>query len=170
MRPAGGALCSPHENENNQLTLYLYHLEEESPNMNAGYYQADRDVQRIRPARYSLHYLVTAHSKAPAQMREAEQQRIIGAVLQVVRDNPVIPARYLSGSSAQENAELHLLVERVPMEQMLKIWNNTSKDYKLSFSLMLTGVTINSRVERRVPRVTEVTIGTRVDDRRGGAR
>ena len=103
-------------------------------------------------------------------MREAEQQRIIGAVLQVVRDNPVIPARYLSGSSAQENAELHLLVERVPMEQMLKIWNNTSKDYKLSFSLMLTGVTINSRVERRVPRVTEVTIGTRVDDRRGGAR
>ena len=164
------ALCSPHENENNQLTLYLYHLEEESPNMNAGYYQADRDVQRIRPARYSLHYLVTAHSKAPAQMREAEQQRIIGAVLQVVRVNPVIPARYLSGSSAQENAELHLLVERVPMEQMLKIWNNTSKDYKLSFSLMLTGVTINSRVERRVPRVTEVTIGTRVDDRRGGAR
>lgn len=156
------SLCSPHESENNQLTLYLYHIEEESPNMSAGYYQADRDTQRIRPARYILHYLVTAHSKAPAQMKEAEQHRILGAVLQAVRDNPAIPARYLTGSQAEEQAELHIQVERTPLEQLLKIWNNTSKDYKLSFVLTMTGVSIRSRRERHVARVTDIAIDTKV--------
>lgn len=156
------SLCSPHESENNQLTLYLYHVEEDSPNLNAGYYQEDRDTQRIRPAKYILHYLVTAHSKAPAQMKEAEQHRIIGAVLQVVRDNPVIPARYLTGSQAEEQAEIHVQAERTPLEQLLKIWNNTSKEYKLSFVLTVTGVSIRSRRERRVARVTDITIDTDV--------
>ena len=65
------ALCSPHESENNQLTLYLYDIEEESQNMTSGYYQADKNTQRRRPAQFILRYLVTAHSKAPAQLREA---------------------------------------------------------------------------------------------------
>lgn len=152
------ALCSPHESENNQLTLYLYHLEEESQNMTSGYYQVDLNTQRRHPAQFTLRYLVTAHSKAPAQLRQADQHRMIGAAIQTIRDNPVIPQRYLSGSLADERAQLHLAIEKVPLEQLLKIWNNTSKEYKLSFVVMLTGVTIASRTERRVARVTDVTI------------
>lgn len=154
------SLCSPHESENNQLTLFLYHIEEEGQNVTAGYYQVDRELQRMQPARYTLRYLVTAHSKAPSQLREADQHRIMGAAMQAIRDNPVIPARYLTGSSAEEAAELHVMVEKTPLEQLLKIWNNTSKDYKLSFVAMVTGVTIRSRRERRVSRVREITIDT----------
>lgn len=152
------SLCSPHESENNQLTLYLYHVEEENPNVTAGYYQVDRDTQRIRPAQYVLRYLVTAHSKAPAQLKEADQHRMIGAAMQALRDNPVIPARYLSGSMKEEGSVLHVLIEKTPMEQLLKIWNNNSKEYKLSFVVMVSGVTISSRRERKVARVTEVTM------------
>ena len=155
------SLCSPHESENNQLTLFSLHIEEEGQNVTAGYYQVDRELQRMQPARYTLRYLVTAHSKAPSQMREADQHRIIGAAMQAIRDNPVIPARYLTGSSAEEAAELHVMVEKTPLEQLLKIWNNTSKDYKLSFVAMVTGVTIRSRRERRVSRVREITIDTK---------
>lgn len=154
------SLCSPHESENNQLTLYLYHIEEENKPMTAGYRMEGRDTQRIPPAEYTLRYLVTAHSKAPAQMKEADQHRIMGAMAQVIRDHPIIPQRYLSGSTADERAELHILLERTPLEQLLKIWNNTSKDYKLSVVVALTGVTIRSRRERRVSRVTEVAIGS----------
>ena len=155
------SLCSPHESENNQLTVYLYHIEEESKNLTAGFYQVDRDTQRRSPAQYVLRYLLTAHSKAPAQLREADQHRILGAAVQTLRDNPVIPARYLTGSAAEEGAEWHLMMERVPMEQLLKIWNNTSKDYKLSVAVMVSGVTVRSRTERTVSRVTEFTVDTR---------
>ncbi len=154
-------LCSPHESENNQLTLYLYHIEEEAQGgLGAGYYSEDSETQRVRPAQYILHFLMTPHSKAPAQMRQADQYRIMGAALQTLRDNPVIPQRCLSGSLAAENAQIHVMLDRVSMEQLVKIWNNTSKDYKLSAVVTVTGVTIDSARTRRVPRVTEVVIGT----------
>jgi len=162
------ALCSPHESENNQLTLYLYQIEEENPNMTSGYYQVDRDTQRIRPAQFALRYLVTAHSKAPAQLREADQHRIVGAAVQALRDNPVIPQKYLTGSMAEEAPQLRVMVEKTPMEQLLKIWNNTSKEYKLSFVVLLTGITICSKRERRVSRVTDVTIDTNQTAQTGG--
>lgn len=154
-------LCSPHESENNQLTLYLYHIEEDTQGLTSGYYAVDSRTERIRPAQYILHFLMTPHSKAPAQMKEADQYRIMGAAIQTLRDNPVIPSRYLSGSLEAENAQLHISLDKTGMEQLLKIWNNTSKDYKLSMVVTVTGVAIDSRRERSVARVTEVVIGTK---------
>ena len=153
-------LCSPHESENNQLTLYLYHIEEDIQNMASGYYSVDSETERARPAQFTLHFLMTAHSKAPAQMKEADQYRIMGAAIQALRDHPVIPQKYLVGSIASEKAQLHVSIDRMTMEQLLKIWNNTSKDYKLSNVVTVTGVTIDSKRSRRVRRVTEVIIGT----------
>lgn len=154
------ALCSPHESENNQLTLYLYQVEEDTQGAETGYYQVDRDTQRLRPTRYHLRFLVTAHSKAPVQLREADQYRMIGAALQILKDHPVIDSQYLSGSLAEENAAIHVVLEKVPQEQLLRIWNNTSSTYKLSFVVLLTGVEIASHKERKVSRVTEVTMTT----------
>lgn len=155
------ALCSPHESENNQLTLYLYQVEEDTQGQPGGYYQVSQEVQRMRPARYNLRFLVTAHSKAPAQLKEADQYRITGAALQVLRDHPVIDAKYLGGSLAEQQAEIHIALEKINLDQLLKIWNNNSGAYKLSFVVLLTGVEIDSRRERRVSRVTDVAIHTR---------
>ena len=157
------ALCSPHESENNQLTLYLYHIEEENQNMTSGFYQADQNTQRRAPAQFILRYLVTAHSKAPVQLRQADQHRIIGAAIQTLRDNPVVPQRYLSGSLDEEHAQIHLAIEKVPLEQLLKIWNNTSKEYKMSFVLMVTGVTIASRRKRQITRITDFEVSVNPD-------
>ena len=154
------ALCSPHESENNQLTLYLYQGEEDTQGVQSGYYQVGRNTERLRPTRYNLRFLVTAHSKAPVQLREADQYRMVGAALQVLKDHPVIDAQYLSGSLAEQNATIRVVLEKTPQDQLLKIWNNTSTAYKLSFVVLLTGVEIDSRRERRFSRVTDVTIST----------
>ena len=158
------SLCSPHESENNQLTLYLYHVDEENQNMTSGYYQVGRDVQRRSAAQFTLRYLLTAHSKAPVQLKEADQHRILGAVIQTLRDNPVIPAKYMTGSAGEDGDEWHVSVEKTPLEQLLKIWNNTSKDYKVSIVVMVTGVNVSSKRLRRTPRVTEITINTKAED------
>ena len=155
------SLCSPHECENNQLTVYLYQVEEDTQGVMSGYYQTGQSTQRIRPTRYNLRFLVTAHSKAPVQLREADQYRMIGAALQVLRDHPVIEPQYLSGSLREQQAVLHVVLEKTPQDQLLKIWNNTTNHYKLSFVVLLTGVEIDSRRERTVSRVTEVTIHTK---------
>ena len=154
------ALCSPHESENNQLTLYLYQVGEDTQGVQSGYYQVGQNTERLRPTRYNLRFLVTAHSKAPVQLREADQYRMVGAALQVLKDHPVIDAQYLSGSLAEQNATIRVVLEKTPQDQLLKIWNNTSTAYKLSFVVLLTGVEIDSRRERRFSRVTDVTIST----------
>ncbi len=154
------SLCSPHESENNQLTLSLYQVEEDTQAVASGYYQVDQHTQRIRPAKYHLRFLVTAHSKAPTQMKEADQYRMIGAALQVLKDHPTIDQRYLTGSLAEQGAALHVVLEKTSQDQLLKIWNNTSKPYKLSFVVLLTGIEIDSKRERKISRVTDVTIVT----------
>lgn len=154
------ALCSPHESENNQLTLYLYQVEEDTQGVPAGYYEVSRDVQRIRPSRYTLRFLVTAHSKAPVQLRQADQYRMIGAAMQVLKDHPVIDRKYLSGSLAEQNAVVNVVLEKTSMDKLLKIWNNNSNAYKLSFVVALSNVEIDSRRERRFSRVTDVAIKT----------
>ena len=154
------ALCSPHESENNQLTLYLYQVEEDTQGVQSGYYQVGQNVERMRPTRYNLRFLVTAHSKAPAQLRQADQYRMVGAALQVLKDHPVIDRQYLSGSLAEQNAVVRVVLEKTTQDQLLKIWNNTSTTYKLSFVVLLTGVEIESRRERRFSRVTDVAITT----------
>lgn len=155
------ALCSPHESENNQLTLSLYQTEEDTQGVQSGYYQVSQNVERLRPAKYNLRFLVTAHSKAPAQLKEADQYRMIGAALQVLKDHPVIDQQYLSGSLAEQKAQVHVVLEKTTQDQLLKIWNNTSTPYKLSFVVLLTGIEIESRKERRISRVTDVSIDTR---------
>lgn len=155
------ALCSPHESENNQLTVFLYQVEEDTQATASGYYQVDQNTQRLRPSRYNLRFLVTAHSKAPAQMKEADQYRMVGAALQVLKDHPSIDPVYLTGSLAEQGAVIHVVLEKTNQDQLLKIWNNTSKPYKLSFVVLLTGIEIDSRRERKVSRVTDVSIAVR---------
>lgn len=155
------ALCSPHESENNQLTLYLYQVEEDTQGVPMGYYQVGQNVERLRPSRYNLRFLITAHSKAPAQLRQADQYRMIGAALQVLKDHPILDAKYLGGSLAEQNAVVNVMLEKTNMDQLLKIWNNNSNAYKLSFVVTLSNVEIDSRKERRFSRVTDVTIETK---------
>ena len=161
------ALCSPHESENNQLTLSLYQTEEDTQGVQSGYYQVSQNVERLRPTKYNLRFLVTAHSKAPAQLKEADQYRMVGAALQVLRDHPVIDQEYLSGSLAEQNAQVRVVLEKTTQDQLLKIWNNTSSAYKLSFVVLLTGIEIDSKKERRLTRVTDVSITTEQKPREG---
>jgi hypothetical protein len=152
------SLCSPYENENNQLTVALYHVEEDALDSAAPYYQQSRDVERARASSFNLYYLLTAHSNAPAQMRDADKYRILGAAIQAIKDAPTLAREYLTGSLASSGADLHVAVERTNVEQMNKIWNNTSVPYKLSIACRVSGVTIDSKRERVIKRVGEVDI------------
>ena len=152
------ALRSPHESENSQLTVWLFHIEEDQHNTQAGYYQYTKDIQRIQPSSYQLSFLITAHSKAPAQLKEADQYRIIGSALQIIKDQPVLEKKYLQGSLLDTEAQLHLSVERPNFDQIVKIWNNTAAPYKLSIVCKVASIAIDSKRMRTVGRVSDVSL------------
>lgn len=165
------SLCSPHESENNQVTVYLFHIEEDKQSApSGGYMQQSRNLQRMAPSRFQLSFLITAHSKAPAQLREADQYRMLGAAIQVLKDHPVLDRKYLQGSLLETGASVHISVERPNFDQMIKIWNDTTKPYKLSIVCKLEGIFIDSKRTRSVARVGEVAISLdeQATTRKGG--
>src|SRR5699024_11085275 len=76
------ALSSPYESAAHQLTVHLYHMEEENRSMTGGYETIGQNLQRRSPVQMLLRYLITAHSQAPVPLRDPDQHRIIGAAIQ----------------------------------------------------------------------------------------
>ncbi len=59
------SLANPFEAENNQLTIFLFQIDEDLQNGFTGYQQETLNMQRMQAAQFQLSYLITAHSKAP---------------------------------------------------------------------------------------------------------
>lgn len=159
-------LCNPFEPEDYQLTVFLYHVEENSGGV-SGFVQESKTQQRLSPMNLKLHFLITAHSKAPVHSRAADEYRIIGRVLQLLRDEAHVGPEQLTGSLREDNETLTVSMSRLNYEQLLKIWNSTSKPYKLSVACECP-VTIRSNKVRTVSRVTNAGFTTEeIAPRRG---
>lgn len=151
--PEGIGLCIPQEPEDFQLTVWIYYIEEyNDTGINSGYLPDPDNPLQERYASLPLrcHALVSAHSKAPAQTRLTDEYRIIGRALQIVWDNPVIPAEKLTGSLANAGTPLQLQYVKLSNDDLSKIWNNANKTVKPSFGLTISSLTIESNRTRPV--------------------
>lgn len=145
--PEAIGLCLPQEPEDYQLTVWIYNIEEfNDTGVNSGYIQSplNQQIERYVPMHLRCHGLVSAHSKAPVQTRLSDEYRIIGRALQIVRDNPSIPADRLTGSLANDAAPVLLQYTRLNTEELSKIWNSANKIIRPSFGVQLSSVTIES--------------------------
>ena len=156
-------LCTPFEPEDFQLTVYLYALEEETHRRQSPYaFQTEgRDAQRMPPLALNLHLALTARSKAPVQTRAADEYRILGRAMQVVRDHPDL-APYCGGSLAASGQPVRLSLEndRERQEALQRAWSGSNKPYKLSFSCRVETVLLDSERVRSVARVRHIRIET----------
>ncbi|XME02557.1 DUF4255 domain-containing protein [Lachnospiraceae bacterium C1.1] len=147
------SLCSPYESENNFLTVHLLHFEEDRQNGMPRYRTVGQDRMEMEPTLIFAYFMITAHSTAPVQVREADTYRILGAAIQAMSDSPVIDKKYLTGSLAAEGATLFANMENYDMERMQKIWNNPQVPYKASFVVKVSGINIESARSIRISRV-----------------
>lgn len=164
-------LCEPHSPEDFQLTVWIYNIEEQKDNVQHTGYILDPEnpaVERFSPMQLKLHALISAHSKAPAIQKYSDEYRIIGRAMQVLRDNPSIPAEYLRGTLSEQPEPL-LEVIKLDPEHLSHIWNNTQKTIRPSFGLDISQVFIRSnRVKGIMPRVASAEFNVNSREQRGG--
>ena len=154
------SLMTPYEPENSQLTVYMYSIEEDPGiAVPGGYEPTGYDTAGVPATPLQAGFLITAHSNAPAQQREADRLRILGAAIQALKDMPVMDKRYLSGSLARAGVPINVNIDHVSHENILKIWNNNSVPYKTSVVVRLNGIEIDSKRKQKISRVTDVQIG-----------
>lgn len=126
-------LCSPSETGDLQLGLYLYGIKESREYRNDG-----GPVLAL-----NLFYLLTAYSNADIQQRSYDENYILGAAMQVLRENSQIDNAYLQGSLGQSNESINIQLYYLAPDEMQKIWIFPNTPYRTSVGYMVYPVIID---------------------------
>lgn len=164
-------LCEPQSPEDYQLTVWIYNIEEQKDSgVRTGYIPDAENpvIERFAPMQLRLHALISAHSKAPAIQKYSDEYRIIGRALQLIRDNPSIPAEYLRGSLADQTEPVLLEVVKLGSEELSRIWNNSQKTIRPSFGITISQIyMMSNRVKTIAPRVASAQFDTQDKTKKG---
>lgn len=146
-------VCEPQSPEDYQLTVWIYNIEEQKDSGPMTGYVSDPEnplIERFAPMRLRLQILISAHSKAPAIQKYADEYRIIGRALQLLRDNPSIPQEYLQGTLADQTEPVTIEITKLSNEELTRIWNNTQKTIRPSFGVTLSQIMVRSNRVREI--------------------
>jgi Pvc16 N-terminal domain len=110
-----------------KLSIYLYRVSEnpsmknQPPTLNGG------GVLLPTPLTLDLFYLVT-----PLIKTALERHMILGKVLQVFHDRPILQAPELVGELEGADDEFRIVLNPVSAEETARIWQAMAKSYRLS--------------------------------------
>lgn len=153
-------LSSPEElGEQLKLSIFLYRIEEDTYIRSPGWEEIEGNADPIARFRgpamnLRLFYMITPHAK-----QDEINHIIIGRVLQIFNDNPILKAPFPQGSLS--GTELKLIFIPLSIDDMNKIWGiiSRSKTYQPSLYYEVSGIDIESSRVIQTGKVLEVDIG-----------
>lgn len=134
---------------NNKVSIFLYQIVENIHLKNEQLQRIDNTNFRHPPMALDLSYLVTPYSIDPTQ-----EKYILGKVMQIFFDNPVLTGTVLTGSLKGTDDEFRLIFNPLSLDDLTKIWGDFQDvDYKLSISYIISPIRIDSKQEMSMKRV-----------------
>jgi hypothetical protein len=137
------------------LSLYLYQV---TPNGQLNNHPPIPHglEQRHPPLSLDLCFLLTPRSSSPE-----DNLVILGRALQILEARSTIRAGFLDSDLRPPSPELRLLLERISLEELTRIWNAFNEPYQLSVSYKVQFVSIDTtRQPEEGPPVTTGLIDT----------
>lgn len=160
-KPEQIGICSPQDRGGFVVGVHPYDMKESTPSgLNVPLTLPDGRLQNP-PMEFRLSYMVSVVSKAEAATRALDEQRIMGKVLQILKDYARLPEQFMPESLRQANEPLS--VDMVPMEldEKIKIWSMFNEPYHMSAFFTVSPVLIESSIIRQPsPRVRTVALGS----------
>jgi len=94
---------------------------------------------RKKPFPVNLHYLISFFMP---DVRD--EQLLLGRIVQVFNDQPLLRGSDLTGSLAGEDSEFRIHFETLTLEELTRIWNALQEPYRTSVSYLVEIVQIES--------------------------
>ena len=143
------SLATPEEMAGKQqgLSLWLYRVARDPERLN--------DPPTLRPVPgggvelvqpplpLRLHYLVTPI----AENSPDTEQRILGRVLQAFHTQPIIAGAPLQGDLSGTDAQVHVHLEALTLDELARVWEALQGSYQLSVSYEITLANIDSAAQ-----------------------
>ncbi len=147
--PDSIGLCSPDERGDILLGIHLYDVRESKEMHDTSMLTLDSSYQRYPSIFLTLSFMITAYSTADNKFKAAEEQKIIGKVIQVLRDNAVLDFDKTSALNP------NIIMQTLETDEKQKLWQFPNMAYKLSLFYKVTPVEIMSEKLKTTKRVTQ---------------
>jgi len=121
------------------VSVWLYQVERDESLYNRPLERVDPFRVRLPPLPINLHYLITPITDDPAN-----EQLILGKVLQVLHDVPSIPP---DPADVELDDVLRVTLENLNLESITRVWTALDEPYRLCASFLVHVVNIRSGLE-----------------------
>jgi hypothetical protein len=136
------------ENSEQGVSLWLYRVVKDGERMNDSMERISRTQMRRRPLPLSLQYLVTPIVTARDNHGSPEtEQTILGKIIQILHDHPILSGASLKDDFLGTDAEIHIRLESLSVDETARIFDALERSYQLSLSYQVSMVMIDSEHE-----------------------
>jgi hypothetical protein len=133
-----------------KISVFLYSVTELSSMRNQPQTQ---NPQKPRTLLYlNLHYLIT-----PLTQNAEDDQILLGKILQVFSENPVLRGSQLQGTLRESGEDLRVALDALTVEDLNKIWSMLWAPFKLCVSYNVYPVRIDSAIKLEKKPIAEKT-------------
>jgi len=144
------------KNADIQLGLYLYDIQEMREYRQTEYVRISPSQRRLPPKPLNLYYAIYINSKSQMAMDAENEQRILGRVMQILMDYPV-----LSEPMAEEDEmEATVTIQTMSFEEKTKLWSVLDIPYQLAVYFSVAPVLLSSRKVSSFTRVVDARFQT----------
>jgi hypothetical protein len=133
----------------NRLSLWLYHLTENEFLKNQPPQRTNGRTQRETPLALNLFYLLT-----PFAGSGQSDHLLLGLTMQTLFDNAIL---YLERPAEGELLELRVVLCRLSLEELTRIWEALREPYRLSICYEISVTQVDSRRRTSASRVLSAT-------------
>ncbi len=154
-------ICDPKERGGYIVGLHPYDIKEDTSGRAAENKTLPDGSVQDPPAMVELYYVISVSSKAEIETKALDEAKIIGKIIQVFKDNPTIPARYMPNNAGMPIENVPISMLPINMEEKVKIWTMFGEPYKLSVFYVVGPVAIDSgNIHKAKKRVETVYLGS----------
>lgn len=156
-------LCSLEDKGDLSVAVCLYNIQENEDLVGVGFKDRGITKQSYPSLFLNLYYMITVYSESDLKYRARQEQRILGRVLQVMHDYPILPQEFLTGSQLL-TYPVKMELDKVSMEDKMKIYSVPGKAYKNSLFYRVYPVELESTLSKKVRRVADLDTSVKEGD------
>lgn len=137
------------------VSVWLYRIIRDDQRLNDAPVRVSPTELKPVPLPLRLHYLITPVTNV-ATGDPANEQLLLGKVLQALHGHPIFRGADLQGEFAGTEIELRVRLEQMTLDEITRVWEGLEGSYQLSVSYEVSIVNIDPELD--VERVTPVQI------------